>query len=279
MGAALRSFFVPVPHQTVCVLQRFGKYTRILTPGLNWKIPFIDEIAYEHSLKEQAFMIYAQNAVTKDNVIISIDGVLYIKVDDPFNCSYGAQKPIDYAQILAQSVMRAEIGKLTLDQTFEEREKMNGLILAGLSEAVQEWGLKCLRYEIKDIKVTENVRKAMNMEAEAERTKRTQILHSEAKQQSQINLAEGERLSKILKAEGLAQSIVIRSTATVQRIEAISSAMNSEEGDLAARFNLAEEYLEAFKKLEGKQVLVNSDVNNPKEVIRKALDMVDARLK
>lgn len=167
--------------------------------------------------------------------------------------------------------MRAEIGKLTLDQTFEEREKMNALILAGLSEAVQEWGLKCLRYEIKDIKVTENIRKAMNMEAEAERSKRTHILHSEAKKQSQINLAEGQRLSKILKAEGLAESLVIRSTATVQRIEAISSAMGTEEGELAARFNLAEEYLDAFKTLEGKQILVNSDVNDPSEVVQKAL--------
>lgn len=147
-------------------------------------------------------MINAQNAVTKDNVIMQLDGVLYIKIDDPIKCSYGAMDPLNYAQILAQSVMRAEIGKLTLDQTFEEREKLNAIILAGLSQAVAEWGMNCLRYEIKDIKVSDTIKKVMNLEAEAERQKRADVLKSEGKQQSSINLAEAVKSARILQAQG-----------------------------------------------------------------------------
>lgn len=203
--------------------------------------------------------------------------MLYIKIDDPVKCSYGAVDPLNYAQILAQSVMRSEIGKLTLDQTFEERDKLNKLILNGISTAVETWGMKCLRYEIKDIKVSETIKKVMNLEAEAERQKRADILKSEGTQQSEINLAEAIRNSKILAAQGKAQEILLKSKATVQKINFFQEALSRSQGHLAARYNIAELYVQALGELQGKNILIKGEVNDPRQLVKQALQMIDVK--
>jgi len=164
---------VRVPHQYAYVVEYFGRYNKTLGPGFYFLMPFIQRVAYRHSLKEQAFNVNAQSAVTKDNVYIQIDGVLYLRVDDPFKSSYGAKDALNYTYILAQSIMRSEIGKLDLDATFRERETLNAKILNQIVSATADWGIKCSRYEIKDIKVGDSMRKVMNLEAESERQKKS----------------------------------------------------------------------------------------------------------
>lgn len=173
----------------------------MLQPGLQIIIPVVDHIAYAHSLKEEAINIPNQTAITRDNVTINIDGVLYMKVEDAVAASYGVEDPYRAVSLLAQTTMRSELGKLTLDKTFEEREALNALIVAGINEAAAPWGIRCLRYEIRDINPPENVRRAMELQAEAERRKRAQILDSEAEKQSDINVAEGHKRSVILASE------------------------------------------------------------------------------
>jgi hypothetical protein len=170
---------VIVPQQRAYVIERFGKFNRVLSPGLHILIPFVDKIAYVHTLKESAIPVPGQTAITMDNVTISIDGVLYVKVQDPVLASYGVSD-IYYAMVqLAQTTMRSELGKITLDKTFAERESLNMNIVESLNKAAQPWGIQCLRYEIKDILPPTSVKNAMDMQAEAERRKRAQILDSE----------------------------------------------------------------------------------------------------
>merc|ERR1712062_102817 len=179
--------FVIVPQQKAYVVERLGRFLKILEPGLNFLIPILDSISYVHSLKEEAVMMTKQHAITRDNVTIEIDGVLYLRIVDPEKASYGVRDPKYAVTQLAQTTMRSELGKMTLDKTFEERENLNSSIVASLNEATDAWGVVCLRYEIRDIKPPQTVRLAMEMQAEAERKKRAQIPESEAEQQSNVN--------------------------------------------------------------------------------------------
>lgn len=273
MGNAI----VRVPQQYAYVVEFFGRFQRTLDPGLHFLMPFIQRVAYKHSLKEQSFSINAQNAVTKDNVYIQIDGVLYLQVDDPFKCSYGAKEPLEYTYVLAQSVMRSEIGKLDLDNTFKERETLNAKILESISSATLPWGIRCLRYEIKDIKVGDSMKKTMNLEAESERQKRAEIKVSEGKMTADMNIAEGHKRSKILQSQASSEEILLTGKAIAERINNLASILETKGGEEALKYNLAEMYLKAMKNLgePNKNLVIKSNLNEPDEIIKKGLDMLD----
>ena len=180
-----------------------------MNPGLNFKIPFVETIEYVHDLREQVIEISSQVAVTKDNVAIHIDGVLYIQIEDPYKASYGVENIYNAITNLAQTTMRSEIGKLTLDKTFEERDHLNNNIIKAIEKEIKDWGIEALRYEIKDIEPPQNIQNAMILQAEAERRKRGKILESEGDKQASINVAEAGRKAAILQAEGAAESMII----------------------------------------------------------------------
>lgn len=274
------NFLVRVPQQYAYVVENFGRYHKILSPGFYVLLPLIQRVSYRHSLKEQAFNINAQSAVTKDNVYIQIDGVLYLRIDDPYKSSYGAKDALSYTYILAQSIMRSEIGKLDLDATFKERETLNAKILLQIVSATSDWGIKCSRYEIKDIKVGDSMRKVMNLEAESERQKRAEIKISEGKMTSDINIAEGSKASKVLDATAKAEEILLTGSATANRITLLNSVISSgPAGGEAARYNLADLYIRALKNLanEEKTLIIKANLNDPEDVIKKSLKLMAAQ--
>ena len=249
-----------VPQQNAWIVERLGKYNSTLEPGLNFLIPFIDKVAYRHSLKENAIDIPSQSAITKDNVTLSIDGVLYLKITDPKQASYGVGDARYAITQLAQTTMRSELGKITLDKTFLERENLNTGIVESINEASRVWGIQCLRYEIKDITPPANVRQAMELQVAAERQKRAEVLDSEGKRQSQINIAEGEKQQVVLaseasltdqinRAKGEAEAILAVAKATAESIEMVAVAIQKSGGEKAVALKLAEQYIEAFSQL------------------------------
>ncbi|MFN8973062.1 MAG: SPFH domain-containing protein, partial [Alphaproteobacteria bacterium] len=181
-----------VPQQSAYIIEKLGRFDRRLEPGLNLLIPFIERIAYKHSLKEFAYEVQEQPAITRDNVTMMMDGILYLRIIDPVQASYGVNNPIYAVSQLAQTTMRSEIGKLSLDQCFEEREQLNANIVTAINQASQTWGIQCMRYEIKNITPPSTVLKAMELQVAAERQKRAEILQSEGQRQSKINVAEGQ---------------------------------------------------------------------------------------
>lgn len=243
------SFIVIVPQQVACLVERFGRFKRILTPGLHVLVPFVDRVAYTHSLKEEAIPVTDQNAITKDNVTIQLDGVLYLKVEDPYDASYGVDNPLYAVTQLAQTTMRSELGKLTLDETFLERESLNVAITKAINSAAAGWGVRCMRYEIRDIIVPATIRNAMERQAEAERRKRADILQSEAVQQTEVNLSQGRKQALILQAQGEAEAVRQRAQATAAGLRCVSEAINASGGTNAVAMQLAEQYVDAFGKL------------------------------
>ncbi|CAL7961649.1 SPFH/Band 7/PHB domain protein [Alphaproteobacteria bacterium] len=249
-----------IPQQQVWISERFGKYSASLQPGLNFVIPFVDRIAYKHTLKERAIEVSEQTAITKDNVTLIMDGIIYVRIVNPASASYGVENPYYAVTQLAQTSMRSAMGKLTMDTTFEERELLNSQIVTIINEAAAAWGIQCMRYEIRDIKPPATVLKAMEMQVAAERQKRAEILASEGKTQSMINIAEGRKIEVVLnseasmaerinKAKGESEAIQVVATATAESIQVIAKAIKIDGGSEAVSLKLAEQYVEAFKSM------------------------------
>jgi regulator of protease activity HflC (stomatin/prohibitin superfamily) len=238
------------------VIERFGRYQSTKEAGLNFILPFIDRISANRSLKEKAVDVPEQSAITKDNISLSVDGVLYFRVLDPYKATYGIDDYVFAVTQLAQTTMRSELGKMELDKTFEERDILNTNIVAAINEAAGPWGIQVLRYEIKDIVPPQSVMEAMEAQMKAERVKRAQILESEGDRQSAINRAEGAKASvvlaaeaekeeQVLRAEGEAKAIVAIASAQAESLRQVGKAAATEEGQKAVQLDLATKAIEA----------------------------------
>jgi regulator of protease activity HflC (stomatin/prohibitin superfamily) len=261
--AAVVIFFMGVkviPQQEVWIVERLGKYLNSMQAGLNIIIPFVDKVAYKHSLKERAMDVSEQTAITKDNVTLSLDGVLYVRIINPRDASYGVENPYYAVSQLAQTSMRSAIGRMALDKTFEEREALNSQIVQAINEAASTWGIQCMRYEIKDIKPPTTVLKAMELQVAADRQKRAEILASEGKMQAQINIAEANKREVVLaseaaltdqvnRAKGEAEAIFMVAEATSKGIEIVASSIGKSGGKEAVSLRVAEQYVDAFGHL------------------------------
>ena len=252
----LKSSIKFVPQNRAYVIERFGKFQSTKEAGLNFILPFIDRISADRSLKEKAVDVPEQSAITKDNISLSVDGVLYFRVLDPYKATYGIDDYVFAVTQLAQTTMRSELGKMELDKTFEERDILNTNIVAAINEAAGPWGIQVLRYEIKDIVPPQSVMEAMEAQMKAERVKRAQILESEGDRQSAINRAEGakasvvlaaeaEREEQVLRAEGEAKAIVAVASAQAESLRQVGQAAATEEGQKAVQLDLATKAIEA----------------------------------
>lgn len=246
--AAFLSAVKTVPQQTAFVIERLGRYHQILNAGINLVMPFVDKVAYKHGLKETAHEIPEQICITKDNVQVAVDGVLFIQVIDPKLASYGITNYTFAITQLAQTTMRSEIGKIELDRTFEERMHINNAVVAAVDEAARAWGVKILRYEIKNITPPENVLKAMALQMQAEREKRAMVLQAEGQKQSVINVAEGEKMKQINIADGEAAAIRAIAQATADGLRKVGEAIQAG-GMEAAQLRVAEELVAQFGNL------------------------------
>ncbi|NOZ52875.1 MAG: paraslipin [Gammaproteobacteria bacterium] len=278
-----------VPQNRALVVERFGKFQRTLTAGLNLIIPFIDKVAYNRTLKEQAIDVPSLGAITKDNIGLTVDGVLYLKVLDPYKASYGVEEYTFAVTQLAQTTMRSEIGKMDLDKTFEERDQLNTAIVSAINDAAEPWGVQVLRYEISDITPPRSVLEAMERQMKAEREKRAVILESEGERQSAINVAEGEKQAKvlaaeadraeqILMAEGEARAITLVAEAKAAALTTIGQSAATHEGQKAVQLDLATIAIEAKQAIakESTIVLMDGQSNNTGSVVAEAVAVVSA---
>jgi regulator of protease activity HflC (stomatin/prohibitin superfamily) len=252
--------FKVVPQQHAWVVERLGRFNRTLQPGLSFIIPFVDRVAYKHMLKEVPLDVPSQVCITRDNTQLTVDGVLYFQVTDPMRASYGSSNYLSAITQLAQTTLRSVIGKLELDKTFEERDVINASIVQALDEAALSWGVKVLRYEIKDLTPPQEILRSMQAQITAEREKRALIASSEGKKQEQINIATGDRESFIQRSEGERQAQINRSMgeaaaitavadATARAIEKIALSIERPGGMQAVNLKVAEKYVEAFSGL------------------------------
>ena len=277
-----------VPQQSAWVVERLGRFHKVLEPGLNIIVPFVDRVQYRHSLKEEAHDITEQVCITKDNTQLGVDGLLYYQVTDPKLASYGASDFVLAITQLAQTTLRSEIGKMELDRTFESRDDINRQIVAVLDEAGRTWGVKMLRYEIKNLTPPESILRAMQAQITAEREKRALIAKSEGQRQQEINLAEGERQSKILqsegdkaaavnKAQGEATAIRMLADAQAEAVKAVAAALSAEGGITAANLKVAENYVAAFGQLAkaGNTLIVPANLSDPAAFVASAMTVLN----
>ena len=279
-----------VPQQNAWVVERLGKYHATLAPGLNIVVPFIDRIAYKHSLKEIPLDVPPQVCITKDNTQLQVDGILYFQVTDAMRASYGSSNFIQAITQLAQTTLRSVIGRMELDKTFEERDHINTTIVNAIDESAANWGVKVLRYEIKDLTPPAEILQAMQAQITAERGKRALIAASEGRRQEQINIASGEREAKIARSEGDQQAAVNRAhgeaTAIVALAEAsaaalrqVGAAINAPGGMDAVSLRVAEHYVDAFANLAktNNTLIVPANLGDMSTVIASALQIVKAQ--
>jgi regulator of protease activity HflC (stomatin/prohibitin superfamily) len=292
IGAAVfisRSIRV-VPQQHAWVVERLGKYHATLKPGLNFLIPFIDSLAYKHSLKEVPLDVPSQVCITKDNTQLQVDGIVYFQVTDPMRASYGSSNYIMAITQLAQTTLRSVIGKLELDKTFEEREAINHSVVSAIDEAALNWGVKVLRYEIKDLTPPKEILHAMQAQITAEREKRALIAASEGRRQEQINIATGEREAAIARSEGEKQAVINKAeaeaaslktvaSATAEAIERVAHAIRQPGGAEAVQLKLAEKTVEAYSRLASESsttLVVPSDMSQITSLIASAMRVVSS---
>jgi regulator of protease activity HflC (stomatin/prohibitin superfamily) len=285
--------FKIVPQQNAWVVERLGKFDRTLTPGLKFIVPFIERVAYRHSLKEVPLDVPSQVCITKDNTQLQVDGILYFQVTDAMRASYGSSNYIMAITQLAQTSLRSVIGKLELDKTFEEREIINAQVVSAIDEAALNWGVKVLRYEIKDLTPPNEILHAMQSQITAEREKRALIAASEGRRQEQINIAtgereafiarsEGEKQAVINKAQGDAQSILEVAEATARAIERIAAAIRQPGGEQAVQLKVAEKAVDAYSRVATDAtttLIVPSNMTEVSALISSAMKMVQTHQK
>ena len=279
-----------VPQQNAWVVERLGKYHATLAPGLNFLVPFIDRVAYKHSLKEIPLDVPSQVCITRDNTQLQVDGILYFQVTDPMRASYGSSNYIMAISQLAQTTLRSIIGRLELDKTFEERDMINAKVVEAIDEAALNWGVKVLRYEIKDLTPPAEILRSMQAQITAEREKRAVIATSEGKRQEQINLAEGQKQAAIAKsegekqaqinnAEGEAAAITAVAEASAKAIAYIAQAIERPGGQQAVQLKVAEKAVEAYSLVASEAtttLVVPSNMTEVSALIPSAMKMVQA---
>jgi len=277
-----------VPQQSAWIVERLGKFHEVLEPGLNVIIPFVDRVAYRHSLKEVPADVAEQVCITKDNTQLAVDGLIYYQVTDPRLASYGTSDYITAITQLAQTTLRSEVGKMELDQSLQSREEINRSVVSVLDEAGRSWGVKVLRYEVKNLTPPESILRAMQQQITAEREKRALIAKSEGEKQQQINVADGARQAAILNSEGEKQAAINRAQgegtalrvvaeATAAAVTAVAEAIGREGGQQAANLKVAELYIEAFGKLAkaGNTLIVPTNLSDVSSVIASAMTVLD----
>jgi regulator of protease activity HflC (stomatin/prohibitin superfamily) len=280
---------IVVPQQNGYVVERFGRYQRTLTAGFHFLFPFVDVIRYRHSLKEMAVDIPEQICITRDNVQVGVDGVIYLKVLDPQRASYGIDDYFFAISQLAQTALRSEIGKIDLDKTFEERTQINTSVVDELDKATEPWGIKVLRYEIKNISPPQDVLAAMEKQMRAEREKRAVILNSEGARDAAINAADGDKQQvikaseankqqRINEADGQAAAILAVALATAQGIREVASALQTEGGHQAVELRVAEQYIQQFGNLAkaGNTLIVPANLGDVSSMIASVMKSISS---
>ena len=273
-----------VPQQNAWVIERLGKYHGTLAPGLNFIMPFLDRVAYRHGLKEIPMDVPSQVCITRDNTQLQVDGILYFQVTDPMRASYGASNYVVAITQLAQTTLRSVIGTLELDKTFEERDMINAKVVEAIDEAALNWGVKVLRYEIKDLTPPAEILRSMQAQITAEREKRAVIATSEGKRQEEINLAEGQKQAAIAKSEGEKQAAINnaqgQAAASATAVARIGTALRQPGGEQAVQLKVAERAVEAYSQLASQArttLVVPSNMTEVSALISSAMKMVQAQ--